>query len=474
MQKLKIKNGKVINENNQVVFLRGVNIGGWMNFENFIDGFPGSEMHFRALLKQSLGENKANFFLDRFLDHLFNEDDVKFIRNQGMNVIRLPINYRHFESDQSPYHYLEAGFERLEQVLGWCERHEIYVILDLHAVQGWQNGDWHCDNSSRHSLFWTHKQFQDRFYALWQEFAERYRNRNVVAAYNIINEPLSNAQFGRFVPDNEYVPDYQNLNRIYREAVESIREKDTEKIIILEGDYYSVLFSGLEAPFDRNLMYSSHNYIEVCTSALPSYPGDFNNNYWDNERIKQQFVQTEGYQFAKQYNVPLLVGEFGFNAQHISEKPQAQLDAFIDQIKVYNENLIHWTIWTYKDVGLMGWLQFDPESDYMQTIRPVLAAKDALRTDFGWLAGYPQDVQDLINQLSDKVLQFIPGLDPATNRRYFSQAAMSTYTADQLQMLYAQQFSDKTEKQIDQILRSMRLEYCLQNKKLNLAISDCL
>jgi aryl-phospho-beta-D-glucosidase BglC (GH1 family) len=391
-----------------------------------------------------------------------------------MNVIRLPINYRHFETDQSPYNYLEAGFERLEQVLGWCERHDLYVILDLHAVQGWQNGDWHCDNSSRHSLFWTHKQFQDRFYALWQEFATRYRNRNVVAAYNIINEPLSNAQFGRFVPDNEYVPDYQNLNRIYREAVESIREKDTEKIIILEGDYYSVLFAGLEVPFDRNLMYSSHNYIEACTSSLPSYPGVFNNNLWNDERIKQQFVQTEGYQFAKQYNVPLLVGEFGFNAQHISEKPQAQLDAFIDQIKVYNENLIHWTIWTYKDVGLMGWLQFDPESDYMQTIRPVLDAKDALRTDFGWLAGYPEDVQELIDRLSDKVLSFIPGLDPATNRRYFSQAAMSTYTADQLQRLYVQQFTDKTETQIDQLLRSLRLENCLQNKKLNEAIANCL
>ena len=27
----------------------------------------------------------------------------------------------------------------LDKMLEWCSKHELYAILDLHAVQGWQN-----------------------------------------------------------------------------------------------------------------------------------------------------------------------------------------------------------------------------------------------------------------------------------------------------------------------------------------------
>lgn len=72
MDKLQVMNGMIVDSSKNPVFLRGVNIGGWMNMENFIDGYPGSESRFRALMKQELGERKASFFFDRFLDHFFN------------------------------------------------------------------------------------------------------------------------------------------------------------------------------------------------------------------------------------------------------------------------------------------------------------------------------------------------------------------------------------------------------------------
>jgi len=467
MDKLRVAGGMIVNSSKQPVFLRGVNIGGWMNMEHFINGYPGSEARLRALMKQELGERKASFFFDRFLDHFFNENDVAFLKKCGVTAIRLPLNYRHFECDQAPFEYLEKGFKRLDSVLDWCEKYSIYIFLDLHAVQGWQNGDWHCDNSTRHALFWTHRQFQDRFYSLWQEIARRYRNRAVIAAYDIINEPLSNALFGRFVPDNEYQPDWENINRIYRKAIEEIRKIDTDHIIMLEGDYYSVLFSDFERLSDANIIYSSHNYIEVCTSAISEYPLVLNGTYWDYDQIKKQLMQTEGYSFSKTNQVPLVVGEFCFNAKHSSGKKYHQIMAFADQLKAYNKCSVHWTFWTYKDVGLMGWLQVDPQSAYMRTIQPVIAAKEALRTDFGWLGGFPQEIQQHISALSNKIASFIPGIDLFTNQRYFAQAAMSTYTADQLQLLYARQFVDKSEKEIDEILSSFRIKNCVQNDELN-------
>ena len=127
-------------------------VGGWMNMEDFIDGFPGCEHDLRATMSEFIGPDKAHFFYDRLLDYFFNEDDVAFIKSFGANVVRLPLNYRHFERDDNPFHYLEDGFKRLDQAVEWCTKHGLYAILDLHSVQGWQNTDWHCDNSSRHTF----------------------------------------------------------------------------------------------------------------------------------------------------------------------------------------------------------------------------------------------------------------------------------------------------------------------------------
>ena len=41
---------------------------------------------------------KATFFFERLLDHFFTEDDVAFMKACGATVVRLPLNYRHFES----------------------------------------------------------------------------------------------------------------------------------------------------------------------------------------------------------------------------------------------------------------------------------------------------------------------------------------------------------------------------------------
>ena len=38
------------------IVLRGVGLGGWMNMENFITGYPGAEFQQRAALRKALGD----------------------------------------------------------------------------------------------------------------------------------------------------------------------------------------------------------------------------------------------------------------------------------------------------------------------------------------------------------------------------------------------------------------------------------
>lgn len=465
MERLEVKNGKIVTASGKPMMLRGSCVGGWMNMENFINGYPGDESGTRMHVANVLGPAKAEFLFDRMLDYLLDEEDIRFMKSCGATVVRLPVNYRHFERDDAPFQYLEKGFARLTKAIEWCARHELYVIIDLHAVQGWQNTDWHSDNASRHTLFWTQKQFQDRFVALWEEFARRYKGNAAVAGYNVMNEPVTNTPFGRF--SNKYTPNFDIINQIYRRVVTAIRAIDPDHIIFLEGDYYSQRFEGFDAPFAENLVYSSHNYTSAGFGPGP-YPGTFRGAYWDLQKQDEVFRAQEGTQFTQKYNVPLWVGEFGSAYNGPANENEDRLQALDDQLTVFGRLGTHWTTWTYKDVGIMGWVTLPPETEYMQVIAKPLKAKYDLYSDFWmrWLPPTPvvHAVEKVASIIEDAVDD--PEIDKAGNLQYLLQQTLSGYVGSFLQPYYAKAFAGMSENEIDRVMSSFALKNCQPNEGL--------
>jgi endoglucanase len=466
MDILHVEGDKIVDAHGQLIRLRGVCIGGWMNMEHFINGYPGAEYSLRDTFVRVVGADKARFFFDRWLDYMVAGEDIAFIRSCGATVVRLPLNYHHFERDDEPFQYLEAGFERLDRVVGWCAEHGLYAIFDLHAVPGWQSSDWHCDNSSRHALFWRHRQFQDRFVALWQEIARRYKGNPAVAGYNVMNEPITNAPLGRF--DRTYEPDWDAINRVYHRVVDAIRAIDPDHIIFLEGDLLSRLFDGLNDPFAENLVYSSHNYNEAAGSP-GTYPGMIAGQYWDRQQQVAAFLEHGGTRFTRRHHVPLWVGEFGPARGDSPDDYAYRLRACDDQIDVFEEYGAHWTSWTYKDIGSMGWVEVSPESEYMQLVAPMLEAKRLLAVDFFWDGWEPcTSARKPLRDLARYVEQVIgdAGIDPVFNERYLAQEAMSGYVAALMQPVYAKLFENMSEDELDRVLRSFAFENCKVNQGL--------
>jgi endoglucanase len=191
---LKVKGNRIVDADGQAVMLRGFGLGGWMNMENFITGYPANEQAQREAIRNVLGEELSELFFDRFLEYFFTDDDARFVASLGLNLVRLPINYRHFEDDMRPFELKEQGFKHLDRAIEACARHAVYTILDLHAFPGYQNQHWHSDNPTHAALFWEHKHFQDRAVWLWERFAERYRGNTAVAGYNIPSRCWTNSR----------------------------------------------------------------------------------------------------------------------------------------------------------------------------------------------------------------------------------------------------------------------------------------
>ncbi|HWG84282.1 MAG TPA: cellulase family glycosylhydrolase, partial [Deinococcales bacterium] len=344
---LSVQNGRLSAPGGRPVQLRGVGIGGWLNMENFINGYPGAEHTLRARAAEILGPARAELLFERWLHHFFRPEDVAFVASLGLNAIRIPINYRHLESDDRPFQYREEGWRRIDEAVEWCGRHGAYAILDLHAAPGWQSTDWHSDNASRVALLWEHPHFQDRTVRLWEAIAERFRGNPTVAAYDLLNEPLSSNRRGR-LDTHDLTLDWGRINALYRRLVAAVRAVDPDHVIVLEGDYFAGRFAGFDEPPAANLVYSNHPYTPAGFGP-GAYPGEFAGVHWDREHQRRWWSERQGVRFAAQHRVPLWAGEFGSVYNGPAAEVPDRLRALDDQIAVFEETGTHWTTWTLKD-----------------------------------------------------------------------------------------------------------------------------
>lgn len=456
LELLHTKGRNIVTASGRTVYLKGCNIGSWMNMEYYMYGINAVEHIFRRMAQDILGREKAEFVFTCMMDHFFQEDDVAYLSFIGTNCIRITLNYRHFEDDENPFHYKEEGFRRLDQALEWCEKYGLYAVLDLHAAQGFQNGGWHCDNEFGTALLWHDRMYKNRVIALWKELAKHYRGRAVVAGYDVLNEPDTKGQYGSVHSDPLVVPyDWDAINTFYREIVSAIRAEDPDHIIILEGDHYSVAFSGLDAPFVENLIYSSHNYSFGAINCS-CYPGLSGGKYWDKEQLRKEFYEQEGTKFCEKYNVPLWVTEFG---------SRTYSEIFDDQASVFDEFGASWSFWQHKDIGFSSILRYDTNSVYFKTFGSITEKYTAI-------SGYPETPER--TAMRKKVAEMTKAiLMSAAPDPEYATAELSSYGIGRviddcyygklLACEYLHRLKSMTLEEIDQIYQSFELSNCVEH-----------
>ena len=134
LQWLRTSGPDVVAPDGTPVRLRGVGLGGWLNMENFITGYPATESAHRKAMREALGERRYELFFDSFLTHFFGPQDAAFIASLGMNCVRIPVNYRHWEDDARPFEFDPRGFAHLDRAIEACAAAGLYTVIDLHAV----------------------------------------------------------------------------------------------------------------------------------------------------------------------------------------------------------------------------------------------------------------------------------------------------------------------------------------------------
>src|SRR5260221_5556014 len=130
--------GTLVDGRGEPLILRGVGLGNWLLHEGYMWKFespgPQSPHEIEVLIVGLVGLESAGEFWRRFREVFITEKDIARIRAEGMNHVRLPINWRGVMDEDG--RHVEPGFDLIDRLIGWGLAHELCVVLDLHGAAG--------------------------------------------------------------------------------------------------------------------------------------------------------------------------------------------------------------------------------------------------------------------------------------------------------------------------------------------------
>ena len=314
---MKIDGQNLIAPNGEKFFIQGTNLGNWLNPEGYMFGFKkaSSARLIDQAFREMVGPDFTNQFWKQFKDNYITREDIRYIRQTGMNTIRIPFHYKLFtDEDYMGLSANQDGFQRLDSLVTWCRESEIYLILDMHDAPGGQTGD-NIDDSYGYPWLMTSEESQNLFVSIWKKIAKHYQNEPVILGYDLLNEPIAT-----YFVDEDRAKLNAALEPVYKKAVAAIREVDKNHIVMLGGAQWNSNFKVFtDSKFDDKLMYTCHRYW--CDTLQANI---------------QDFVN-----FRDSVNLPMFMGETGENT-----------DEWIGAwTRLMNRNNIGWTYWPYKRMG---------------------------------------------------------------------------------------------------------------------------
>ena len=297
------------------VLLRGFGLGGWLLPEGYMwqmEGEYDRPRRMEKLIESLCGAEYAHTFWQNYEERYITREDIEWIASLGFNSVRLPINARrlfHFEAAKAEFQ--TETLQHVDDLIDRCREFGIYVILDMHAAPGGQTGQNIDDSENDQPELFINPVYQDQLCSAWALLAARYADEPVVAAYDLLNEPL---------PD--FFCQYNDgVLPLYRRLIAQIRAIDPNHIIMLEGAHWATDFSVLD---DMTREEAARDQIVLQFHRYWSAP--------DEESLERYRA------VARRLDVPLYLGESGEN----------NLDWYTAMFPLCDRLNIGWSFWSYK------------------------------------------------------------------------------------------------------------------------------
>ena len=348
---LRTQGTEIVNDNGPVI-LRSIGTGNWMIMEGYMmqSSSAGVATHtqYREKLVETMGEERTDEFFDTWTENHFTKTDLDSMKAWGFNAVRAALHYKTLtltieeekrNSDGSLQNtWLEKGFEKIDELLSWCEQNEMYLILDMHGAPGGQGKNASIsDYDENLPSLWESEDNQQKLIALWIKLAERYKDAKWIGGFDMINEP--NWAFeGSENPNGCDCENNDAIWDLHQRIIKAIRMVNTNHMVYISGNCLGGNYNSFEQhplkDADQNMVITFHKY--------------WNNNKED--AIDNWIAMRE------QYQLPLWMSEGGENSN----------TWFSDCIALYEKNKIGWSWWPVKKSKINNILKVKTDDNYRE------------------------------------------------------------------------------------------------------------
>lgn len=280
--------------------------------------------------------------------------DMAFYANQGMNTVRIPINWAYIVSNANDTHASTTGLQYLDSVKNSVTdmlSHGLNVILDLHSYMRFSPGSY----AGSGDQIATAQQTYDIWSIISNKLsgvAQQYTDKLL---FEIANEPNSMSSHQMLANNNA--------------GIAAIRDAGLGNMVVLEGNSWSGLHSWNEVGsatdgvtnaqimIPANIVDPLHNYAISVHQYVDSNGSGTSPTGQSLDSFKNYANIDAFMQWVHQNNVKVILGEFGGGNESNSI---ADVNYLLQQVESHpyvegQGGFIGWTAW----VGGHTWAQYN-------------------------------------------------------------------------------------------------------------------
>ncbi|XP_026416298.1 uncharacterized protein LOC113311704 [Papaver somniferum] len=304
--------------------------------------FVGNYLQGEYQLSNGHGPKNATKVLTEHRNSYVTRDDFQFLREHGINTVRIPVGWWITKDPNPPAPYVGGSLAALDNAFKWAQEFGLKCIIVLYAAPGSQNGKQHT-SSRDGSIDWPISDNIQQSLDAIEFLASKYGNNSALLGISLLNEPHS--------PD---VP-FNTLQKYYNDGYDIVRKHSTTAYVImcqLRGDDGAdpdpaVLYNANTGNGKSNVVVDLLYYNLYPSLANMSLQENINYLYGTRKTQMNSLNAAEG---------PLVfigewVNEFGrgkWSQKEYQKYGSAQLD-------VYGSASFGWAYWTLKNDVVETW-----------------------------------------------------------------------------------------------------------------------
>ncbi|HEX8022418.1 glycoside hydrolase family 5 protein [Mucilaginibacter sp.] len=148
---------------------------------------------------------------------LITENYIKFIKRSGFNAIRIPCAWDQY-ADKKSAKIQDAWLNRVKQVVQYCVKNDMYVLLNIHWDGGWLENN--CIPAKKDAVNARQKAF-------WEQIATTMRDFDEHLMFASANEPNTN--------DATQMAVLLSYHQTFVNAVRATGGRNTYRVLIVQG-----------------------------------------------------------------------------------------------------------------------------------------------------------------------------------------------------------------------------------------------